>query len=78
MKKKKNQIKLCFAINTVPLEVVGQAVQLSCFCVCIFLSPFEVGNVLLVEAQSLDGNYFVLSLTHNFMPPGGHYRILYI
>ena len=43
-----------------------------------FLSlSFEVANVLLVEAQSLDGNYLALSDSHNFMPPGGHYRSLY-
>lgn len=35
-------------------------------------------NVILVEAQSLDGNYIALSDSHNFMPPGGHYRSLYI
>lgn len=32
-----------------------------------------MGNVLLVEAQSRDGNYLALSDSHNFLPPGGHY-----
>lgn len=66
------------------IEMGGQRVQLyntaaiSCSGVCFSLSAFEVGNVLLVETQSLDGNYLALSDSHNFMPPGGHYRSLYI
>lgn len=58
--------------------MVGQRVQLSAPVFALFLTSFEVGNVLLVQTQSLDGNYSVLSLTHNFRPPGDHYTILYI
>lgn len=57
---------------------LSSEVVISCSCVCISLSALGVGNVLLVEAQSLDGNYLALSDSHNFLPPGGHYRSLYI
>lgn len=57
---------------------LSNEVAVSSSCVCISLSlSFEVANVLLVGAQSLDGNYLALSDSHNFMPPGGHYRSLY-
>lgn len=57
---------------------LSSEVVLSSPCVSISLSAFGVGNGLLVEAQSLDGNYLALSDSHNFLPPGGHYRSLYI